>query len=176
MTSPGVERYLRQLRHELRKRLVVDARLVEEVRGHLADAIEVAREEGASDADAEARAMVRVGEPALVAAAAAADRARVWHPRLLALATLAGLAIAYVDSRPGWDDAGITAGAMMLTAGLFGLLGHGRAWQWALAIGIWVPVGALIRSPRPASLLMLVVLAFPMAGMLVGRGVRRLLV
>jgi len=40
---------------------------------------------------------------------------------------LAGLAIAWMDTRPGWDDTGITAGALALCAAL-GALGGLRPW------------------------------------------------
>jgi len=39
------------------------------------------------------------------------------------LALAAGIAIAYVDTRPTWDDAGITAGVLFVAAGLAALGG-----------------------------------------------------
>jgi hypothetical protein len=33
-----------------------------------------------------------------------------------ALTLCAGLAVAWVDTRPGWDDTGVTAGAVLITA------------------------------------------------------------
>jgi hypothetical protein len=58
----------------------------------------------------------------------------------LALALALGLGITLVDSRPKWDDTGITAGAVFLVALLFGAISPRRAWLWALAIGGWIPV------------------------------------
>ncbi len=58
---------------------------------------------------------------------------------LLAIGLLAGLCIAYVDSRPGWDDTGITAGTMFLSSALLTLLGYRRAWLIAMAVGLWTP-------------------------------------
>ena len=48
-------------------------------------------------------------------------------------AALAGLAIAWADTRPGWDDTGITVGAIVLCAAL-GALGGLRAWLSATLI------------------------------------------
>lgn len=92
---------------------------------------------------------------------------------LLLLGALAlGLGIAAVDARPAWDDTGMTAFALLLGAGIFGFLGPRRAWLWALAIGIWIPLHAFIEQASPASSAMLLVLAFPLTGAYAGAGVR----
>jgi len=83
---------------------------------------------------------------------------------LLIAAALVGIGIAYVDLRPHWDDAGITAFSMLISAALFTLIPSMRPWLVALAIGIWIPAYALLRSPSLSSLGMLVVIAFPMVG------------
>lgn len=93
---------------------------------------------------------------------------------LLVAAVAVGLGIAYLDSRPSWDDAGITACSMLIAAAVFGLIAPRRPWRWALAIGIWIPLYALARAATPASFAMIVVLVFPLAGAYVGMGVRRL--
>lgn len=59
---------------------------------------------------------------------------------LLVVAILTGLLIAYVDSRPTWDDTGITVATMLFSSGLLTLLGHRRPWLIALAIGLWTPI------------------------------------
>jgi hypothetical protein len=59
---------------------------------------------------------------------------------LFALAILMGLLIAYIDSRPTWDDTGIIAGTMLLGSGLLTLLGYRRPWLIGLAIGLWTPL------------------------------------
>jgi hypothetical protein len=94
---------------------------------------------------------------------------------LLVAASAVGLAIAYVDSRPSWDDAGISAFSMLIAAGLFGLIAPRRPWLWALAVGIWIPLYAIARAASPGSFAMLIVLVFPFAGAYIGMGVRRLL-
>ena len=73
------------------------------------------------------------------------------------LAAAAGLLIAWVDSRPTWDDAGITAGMIFLTAALFGALRPSRALVWALAVGAWVPLIGIIGHRNFGSLLALAV-------------------
>jgi hypothetical protein len=75
-----------------------------------------------------------------------------------------GLTIAYVDSRPGWDSAGITAFAMLSSAALLGLVAPKHAWLLALTVGIWIPLAALLHGPSPAHLAMLLILVFPFAG------------
>jgi hypothetical protein len=103
---------------------------------------------------------------------------RTWRSQcaLLLLAIALGLAIAWVDSRPHWDDAGITAGCLFLSAGLLGLIGPRRPWLWALGIGLWVPLYLFVRSPTLRNGLGgLVILAIPMAAAYLGMAVRRVM-
>jgi len=51
-----------------------------------------------------------------------------------------GLTIGYVDSRPTWDDTGITAALLLLGAAIAAALSRRRPWLWALLIGAWVPL------------------------------------
>ena len=171
MTPPQVASYMERLRRELRRHFIADPRILDEVRGHLVDAVERAREQEDTSAAGE-QAIERFGSPELVAAAFVADRTRILHRCLLVAASLAGIAIAYVDARPTWDDAGMTAGAMALVAAALGLLGPDRPWRWALAVGLWIPAYALVRRPTLGSVAMLVVLVFPLAGAFLGRVVR----
>ena len=92
---------------------------------------------------------------------------RVYLPISVAM----GLLIAWVDARPNWDDAGITAGLLVLSSGLLGLLAPRRAWIWALGIGIWIPLHAIVTTHNFTAL---VALAFPFVGAYAGMGVRRL--
>ena len=55
-----------------------------------------------------------------------------WRGGLAALALLAGGVIAWVDSRPGRDDTGVTAGAVFLVAGVNAASGV-PAWVAGLA-------------------------------------------
>jgi hypothetical protein len=163
--NPCVEAYLSVLDRELRRRFVVDPAIREEVRGHLTDAI--------AHGESAEQAIDRFGTPVHVAELFAVDRTR-WLYRALCFAAVAcGMGIAYVDSRPGWDDAGISAGALLIAAGILGLAAPRRPWLWAVCIGIWIPANAIARTPSLSSLAMLIVLLFPIAGAWMGRAVRR---
>ena len=63
---------------------------------------------------------------------------------LFVIALALGLLIAYVDSQPTWDDTGITVLALVVTSGLLGLLSPKRPWLWALAVGVWIPLLAIV--------------------------------
>lgn len=52
----------------------------------------------------------------------------------------AGLAIGLMDSSPGWDSTGITAGLLFLAAGLVGAVAGDRPWLWALLVGLPTPL------------------------------------
>lgn len=65
---------------------------------------------------------------------------------LMLCAAAIGMAIAWVDSRPSWDDTGITAGTIFIACALFGAISPKQAWQWALAVGIWIPLYGILHS------------------------------
>lgn len=90
---------------------------------------------------------------------------------LVVVAVALGLSIAYMDSRPNFDDAGITAGALLVSAGLLGLIGPERPWLWALGVGVWIPLQGIAMKHDFA---MLIVFLFPLAGAYLGRLVRTL--
>jgi hypothetical protein len=76
---------------------------------------------------------------------------------LLAIAVISGLFITYVDSRPTWDDTGITAGVILLVCGLIALLGYQRPWLLALAVGAWIPLYGLLVTHNYGSILALII-------------------
>ncbi len=84
---------------------------------------------------------------------------------LLAVAVAAGLFMAFIDSRPTWDDTAITVGALLLCGGILGLLIKRRPWLYALALGLWLPLWEGIAS---RNFTILVVLAFPFIGVYAG--------
>jgi hypothetical protein len=92
-----------------------------------------------------------------------------WQLVLLAIGAVASILLAYIDSLPKWDDAGIIAGGLLLVSGLLTLLGYRRPWMMALAAGLWVPLRG-IAVTRDLSLLVL--LAFPFLGAYAGFLVR----
>jgi hypothetical protein len=173
VTPTDVDSYLRELDRALRRRFVVDATILEEVRNHLAEAIEAREREGCAFPEASTAAIERFGSVEIVATAYAADRTRALHRVLFVGALAFGIAITYIDSRPTWDDTGITAGAMLLGAGVLGLLGPRRPWAWALLVGFWIPAYAIARAPSTGSLAMLIVLVFPFVGAYLGMALRR---
>jgi hypothetical protein len=93
---------------------------------------------------------------------------KVLVPTALAL----GLVIAYVDSRPNWDDTGITALALFVCCALCGALVPKRPWLWALAIGAWIPIAGITMAGNFGSLLALV---FAFAGAYAGMACRNVL-
>ncbi len=82
-----------------------------------------------------------------------ARRVRFWLWVVAAVAV--GLLIAWVDSQPRWDDAGITAGAIFLMAAVFGFGDPAHSWLWALAVGAWVPMIGIVHHGNYGSLLAL---------------------
>jgi len=165
-----LDTYLKNLARELGRRGLVQSRIVEEAREHLADAVAAGLAQGLPASEAEQRAVERFGPPALVAEGLARDRYRGLDRWLLAVAVLLGWLIAFVDSRPTWDDTGITACTMLLAASLLAAVSPRRPWLWALAIGVWIPLYGELRTPGLAWAL---VLAFPMAGAYAGMLFRR---
>jgi hypothetical protein len=89
---------------------------------------------------------------------------------LAALALAAGIVIALVDSRPGWDSTGITAGALLLAAGTAAFEAGDRPWVWALLIGLPTPIVEVIGSGNTGSIL---ALGFATAGAAIGWTLRR---
>lgn len=88
---------------------------------------------------------------------------------LVVLAILCGATITFIDSRPTWDDTGITAGAILLTTAVFSFLSPRRWWVWALAIGFCIPAVGILRANNYASLL---ALAVALIGAVVGMAFR----
>ena len=98
---------------------------------------------------------------------------------LLVLAVAMGAAIAWMDSRPHWDDTGITVGSLLLSAALLGAMGPQRAWIWGLAVGVWLPLHLIAGAVTAHRVTLgtagyLVILAFPMAGAYAGVGLRKI--
>ena len=75
---------------------------------------------------------------------------------LLPTAMGLGLLIAYMDSRPNWDDTGITALALFVCGAVYGALGPRRYCLWGLVIGMWIPLAGILTAGNFGSLLALV--------------------
>jgi hypothetical protein len=91
---------------------------------------------------------------------------------LLPLAILLGLFFCYVDTRPTWDDTGVMALALAISAAIFAGIDAQRPWLWALAVGIWIPLVEITISHGFGSL---IALAFAFAGAYAGSFGRRML-
>jgi hypothetical protein len=84
---------------------------------------------------------------------------------LLFAALVFGMLVAFVDSRPTWDDTGITVFALLLGSGIVGLLLEKRPWLYALVIGIWLPLWYVITTHNVS---MVIILVFPITGVYAG--------
>ncbi len=88
---------------------------------------------------------------------------------IAALAVTIGAGIAWVDTRPTWDDTGVTAGALLLAAGL--AAGAGLRW-WGAALLVAAPI--FVAELSSAGWGILISLAFTGAGSLLGAIFRRM--
>ena len=91
---------------------------------------------------------------------------------LLGIALAAGALVAWIDTRPGRDDPGVTAGRLFLAAGVLGISWPRRAWVWALAVGGWIPARSIARHHSYAMLLALLI---TLTGAYLGVAARRAL-
>jgi hypothetical protein len=81
------------------------------------------------------------------------------------------MVIAWIDSQPGWDDTGITAGMLFIVSGLAGCIDPKRFWLWALLTGIWIPVAAISRN---GDIMMMLVLIITFGGSFSGSLIRKM--
>jgi hypothetical protein len=84
---------------------------------------------------------------------------------LLVAALAVGAAIGWIDSRPTWDDTGVTVAALVTAAALFAALSGRRPWLWAIAVGVWAP---LFEMGGPAGVASFAALAFAAVGAGIG--------
>jgi len=75
---------------------------------------------------------------------------------VLVLSTVAGITIAWIDSRPNWDDTGITVFMVLCAATLFGYFSPKKPWLIALAVSIWIPLFEIASSNNFGSLIALI--------------------
>lgn len=61
---------------------------------------------------------------------------KYWISIILALAI--GLIIGWIDTRPNWDDTGITVGLIFITSFLLGLITKRNVWLIAIIIGLCI--------------------------------------
>ena len=88
---------------------------------------------------------------------------------IITAAAILGAGIAYVDSRPGWDDTGITAGSVFLAAAALSFARPRLAPAIALGIGAFIPIVEITRDGNYGSLL---AMGIAIVGVLCGAGAR----
>jgi hypothetical protein len=169
-----LERYLNSLAKELRWHGMFNDRILAEAKEHLLDAIESGIHRGLGVDGATNEALQRFGTARVVAAAAFDDQFRIVYRVLVVIAVLMGAAIAFVDSRPSWDDTGITVFAMAGSAGLLGIVAPYRPWLWGVAIGAATAAVQVVHQPTFGSkTACLAIIAIPVVGSYVGMLCRR---
>jgi len=92
------------------------------------------------------------------------------HAAAFVVSLAAGIGIALIDSSPGWDSTGITAGALFVSAAVFAGVARDRPWLWALLVGVPTPILDIIWTGNTGSVL---ALGFAAAGAATGWAVRR---
>ena len=77
---------------------------------------------------------------------------------LTLLASIAtGLIIWRIDSRPNWDDTGITAGLILLSTGLISFINPKQPFIWMIAVSVWIPLFGIIKDSNYGTLLTLII-------------------
>jgi hypothetical protein len=91
---------------------------------------------------------------------------------VVVVALVAGAVIGFVDSRPTWDDTGVAAGALFLSALVLACIRPRAAWLIGLAVGLPVVLFNVIAHGNFGSFL---AIAFSLAGAAIGYGIGRAL-
>jgi len=157
MKTQTIASYLRKLERALWLRGLSDADTLAEVESHLREATERGLLNGLDQATAEKEALRRFGSVRVVTSTFMNERISLMQKILLGIAIAAGLFFAYVDSRPTWDDTGITVGVVLITSGLLAFIGFQRPWLLALAVGLWIPLYEVLTTHVYASIAALVI-------------------
>lgn len=171
MNPTPVKEYLQSLERELKRRGQYDPDILAEIESHLLESFERGSRQGLDPEVACRRALDRFGPAALVAKHFDRERHGTMQKVLLIAAVVLGILIAYVDSRPTWNDTGITVFSLLLSSGFIGLLIRRRPWLYGLAVGLWLPLLYIFRAGQWN---MLIVLLFPLVGVYAGWVFRKL--
>ena len=161
--------YLIQLKRSLWMHGMSDAETLAEIESHLLEAVEQGLSQGLSSEEAEGRALERFGSIRTIIGSFEKERINTMNKVLLIVAVICGLFLMYVDASRHWDDTGLIAGGLLVSAGLITLLGHPRPWLIALAVGLWIPLRYIFLNQNFS---MLLVLLFPLVGAYAGWAVR----
>jgi hypothetical protein len=164
-----IKSYLGTLRRSLWIRGMADAEALMEIESHLIEAVEQGLHQGLSLEESEQCAMERFGSVQSIVGSFEKERMNTMNKVLLIVAVLCGLFLTYVDASPNWDDTGVIAISLLISAGLITVLGHPRPWLIALAAGLWIPLRYIFLNQDFS---MLLVLLFPLIGAYAGWAVR----
>jgi hypothetical protein len=82
-------------------------------------------------------------------------KAKFWVLCIVSMSV--GLLIAWMDSRPNWDDTGITVAFIFGTTMILGFSMPHFAWLWAILDGIWIPINNLIFHQQYATIIVLLI-------------------
>ena len=74
---------------------------------------------------------------------------------LFIIAIALGMIIGFIDSRPHWDDTGVTVGMILIATACLGFVIPKRAWVWAISFGIWIPIWNILLYNKYSSLIAL---------------------
>ena len=157
METNLIESYLNDLERELRLNGSFDSDTLTEIESHLLESVERGLRGGLDREEAERDALRRFGSVDVVSSTFERERITPMQKLLLTIAAVSGLFVTYVDSRPTWDDAGITAGVILLLCGLIALSGYKLPWLLALMVGVWIPLYGILVTHNYGSVLALVI-------------------
>ena len=166
----GIDAYLDRLRRRLGLYPGNARDVLHEVQDHLRDSRDAAMRKGMSQSDAEEQAIAAFGDASLIARRFIMQRSWRRALKLLPLALALGAGMAWIDSRPTWDDTGISAVAIFAVSGALALCEPTRPWLWALVIGGWFPAIEITTSGNWGALM---ALAFSCMGAFAGSWTRR---
>ncbi len=76
-------------------------------------------------------------------------------PFSVVLSLFFGLGIAWIDSRPTWDDTGITVFMVLISAFACGFIASRKPWLIAVLVSIWIPLAGLVLAQNAGGILAL---------------------
>ncbi|HMC57279.1 MAG TPA: hypothetical protein VKH19_19015 [Gemmatimonadaceae bacterium] len=86
------------------------------------------------------------------------------------LGFVAGVGIAFVDTRPTWDDAGVTAAAVFLVAAIVGAARPRSFWIGGLAVGLPVlALNAILHGNYGSAIAVAIAVLAAAAGAMLGK-------
>lgn len=89
------------------------------------------------------------------------------------VALVIGTAIGYVDSRPTWDDTGITVGVVLVAAGALAFFRPRTWWLVGLLVGLPIPIfNVLLRGNLQSAVALLIALAAAVIGAAISKALR----